>query len=140
MILATAALGAVGFALHGRYDALLAGTTGALIRWVEPGGGETRLAAVPEGGILNPYTGTAQFYVDGPVEMTLAAGTYRLQVTKGIEYEVASREISIASGETTESRVELSRWIDPRARGWYSAAAAGRSASVQMSRNHHAKR
>ncbi len=88
-----------------------------LPEWVS----QVQVAAVPEEGIFNPYTGTAQFYVDGIVETALAPGSYRLRVFKGIEYTVASRNFEIAADESREVQVEVTRWIDPRKRGWYSA-------------------
>jgi hypothetical protein len=71
--------------------------------------------------IENPHTGTTQFYVEGTASLELPPGRYRLRVFKGIEYEVASREVEIRAGETESLPVELTRWIDMPGRGWYGA-------------------
>ena len=40
---------------------------------------------------------------------------------KGIEYRTVAGEIRIEPDQTVERRVDLSRWIDMAAKGWYSA-------------------
>jgi hypothetical protein len=69
--------------------------------------------------IENPHTGTTQFYTQGEVSIDLPAGRYTLRVFKGIEYEVVQSELEIRPGETRALDVELVRWTDMPARGWY---------------------
>jgi hypothetical protein len=69
----------------------------------------------------NPHTGTTQFYVDGTASLELPPGRYRLRVFKGIEYAVAERRFEIRADESRTLDVELSRWIDMPASGWYGA-------------------
>jgi hypothetical protein len=71
--------------------------------------------------IENPHTGTTQFYIEGSATLELPPGRYNLRVFKGIEYEVAARELEIRAGETESLSVELTRWIDMPGRGWYGA-------------------
>lgn len=71
-------------------------------------------------GIDDPFQGTRQFYVDGALEAKLEPGRYRLRVFKGIEYEVARRDLVLEAGRRHEQRIELVRWAEPP-RGWYSA-------------------
>ncbi len=67
--------------------------------------------------IENPHTGTTQFYSDGLATLDLPPGRYWLRAYKGIEYQVAERELEIRAGETESLSVELVRWIDMPARG-----------------------
>jgi hypothetical protein len=71
--------------------------------------------------VLNPFTGTSQFYVDGAIRAELSPGQYRVTAYKGIEYRVASQSVTVETGATASVRLELSRWIDLPASGWYSA-------------------
>jgi hypothetical protein len=72
-------------------------------------------------GIRNRAAGTEQFYLDGAGRLELPPGSYRVRAFKGIEYGVASQQVEIRAGETRDVRLELARWIDMPARGWYSA-------------------
>ena len=71
--------------------------------------------------LANPHTGTTQFYADGSARIALPAGRYRLRAFRGIEYAVAEQSVEIAGGEERTVRVELRRWIDLPAEGWWSA-------------------
>ena len=71
--------------------------------------------------IENPYTRTKQFYSTGISSISLPPGTYKLRVYKGIEYQLGVREVSIAAGQTSKLEIDLSRWINMREQGWYSA-------------------
>jgi hypothetical protein len=73
------------------------------------------------GEISNPYTGTTQFYSHGVTNVELRPGRYTLTATKGIEHRVATTEVTIDSGRTEEISLEIERWIDLPARGWYGA-------------------
>jgi len=69
----------------------------------------------------NPHTGTTQFYADGGARLDLPAGRYRLRAFRGIEYEVTEQEVEVAAGEERSATLELRRWIDLPAAGWWSA-------------------
>lgn len=71
--------------------------------------------------VANPYSGTTQFYLTVPVRMPLRPGQYALRVFKGIEYKALKRIIEVRPNETTTVRIELERWIDLPAEGWYGA-------------------
>ncbi len=68
----------------------------------------------------NKRTGTEQFYTAGAAQLELPQGRYRVRVFKGVEYRVARVELEITAGEQKTLDVELERWIDMPARGWYS--------------------
>ena len=67
----------------------------------------------------NRRTGTEQFYTAGAARLALPPGRYRVRAFKGIEYGVARAELDIAAGDEKTLDVELERWIDMPARGWY---------------------
>ena len=71
--------------------------------------------------VLNPYTGTTQFYGNGSVTARLAAGTYSVRATKGIEYRRAADTIIVEAGQVTRVDLEFERWIDLAREGWYGA-------------------
>jgi hypothetical protein len=51
----------------------------------------------------------------------LPSGRYRIRCTRGPEYVVAERDVTIAAGEAKPTvAFELVRWIHPAASGWYS--------------------
>ena len=69
--------------------------------------------------IYNPYTGTDQFYVDGTAHLSLPPGTYRLRAFRGPEYRRTEQTLEVAVSGRQEVTVELERWADPAAKGWY---------------------
>lgn len=60
------------------------------------------------------------FVAQGGFTISLPAGKYTLTVERGLEYRPARREIEIRSAETHEEKVELTRWVNMNARGWFS--------------------
>ena len=71
-----------------------------------------------EGYSLQP---DGSFYVDGFFEVSLPAGSYQLQISKGYEYLPETHEIEVLRGRQVRRSYELRRWIDMPARGWYSS-------------------
>lgn len=71
--------------------------------------------------VENPYTGTNQFYSVGNSEISLPPSSYVLKVFKGVEYQAQTREVHIQPGETRELTIEMRRWVNMPAQGWYSA-------------------
>ena len=67
------------------------------------------------------YTGTVQFYSAGQVETSLPPGAYELRVFKGIEYKAQTRKLQIRSNETTQLKVEMTRWVNMPEQGWFGA-------------------
>jgi predicted RecA/RadA family phage recombinase len=61
------------------------------------------------------------FYADGRFTVTLPAGDYQVDVTKGYEFIRQRLQVSVRPGASMDRRVELRRWIDMPARGWYSS-------------------
>jgi hypothetical protein len=68
-------------------------------------------------------------YVKGPeqsfiapkkFEIALPADTYTLTIERGPEYYPETRRIEIQNGVTRSEKVELRRWINMNALGWYS--------------------
>ena len=60
------------------------------------------------------------FIAAGEFEISIPPGQYKLHVERGPEYRAVTRELEIAPGATRRERIELVRWIDMNARGWYS--------------------
>ena len=60
------------------------------------------------------------FIAVGKFEISLPPGQYNLQIEHGPEYRVVTRAFEIAPGATRQEKIELERWINMNARGWYS--------------------
>ncbi|MCH8936000.1 MAG: CehA/McbA family metallohydrolase [Gemmatimonadetes bacterium] len=60
------------------------------------------------------------FHTDGSFSLTMPVGEAALEVWRGFEYEPVFRTVDVRAGEWTTVEVELSRWIDMAADGWYS--------------------
>jgi len=71
--------------------------------------------------ITAPFGGPDQFYVVAPIDIPLAAGTYRISAQKGPEYLVVERTVSIADGAASSVELVMERWADMAAEGWFSA-------------------
>jgi TolB protein len=61
------------------------------------------------------------FHTDGRSELTLPAGRYTVEVSRGPAWRVERREVAIAAGRDTALRVTLRPLDDLAARGWRSA-------------------
>ena len=68
-----------------------------------------------------PYDDRFVFFIDGRYQAELEAGRYELVLGKGPEYRVMRRSVEIEAGKQTVVELNLSRWIDMPARGWYSS-------------------
>ena len=60
------------------------------------------------------------FHTNGSFSVTLPVGTADLEVWRGFEYEPVQRTVDVRAGEWTTLEVDMSRWIDMAAEGWYS--------------------
>ena len=61
------------------------------------------------------------FYIDGRFDVELQPGTYTLAVSKGYEYLQQELELELAPGVDRSETIQLERWVDMPARGWFSA-------------------
>lgn len=76
----------------------------------------------PEGSFPRVVSVTEDYYfhTDGSFSATLPPGEANLEVWRGFEYEPASRTVDVRAGEWTTVEVQLERWINMAAEGWYS--------------------
>jgi len=108
-----------------------AAPTGTLkVSVVEKGTGKPLVARValrehdgkplaPPGSLYRLSGDQMHFYCDRVAELVVPAGKIHLYAYRGIEYRMAHAEVEVAAGKPSELRVELERWTDPPARGWY---------------------
>jgi len=62
----------------------------------------------------------AQIYRKDGESVTLPPGTYQVTWTRGPEYLIGSRSITVPPSATHTESFQLRRWIHPAAKGWYS--------------------
>jgi TolB protein len=74
----------------------------------------------PPGSLYRLHDGQMDTSADGATEMDLPAGRYHIHASRGPEYRVAHPQGEVTEGKTTTLQVEMERWTDPAARGWYS--------------------
>ncbi len=60
------------------------------------------------------------FHTAGTAELTVPAGTARVEVWHGPEYRVARAEVAVPAGRAATERVVLERLADLPAKGWWS--------------------
>jgi TolB protein len=71
-------------------------------------------------GALYRMLGTVEhFYAAGEDDLTVPSGSYVVRVFRGIEYLEARVEVEVPAAGETVARVELTRWTNPPARGWW---------------------
>ncbi|NKB97145.1 MAG: hypothetical protein GKR90_01405 [Pseudomonadales bacterium] len=71
--------------------------------------------------LTNPYAAATQFYSTGQATIKLAPGVAKIIVAKGPEYERAAIEVDVPSHGEVSQTIELTRWVNMPAQGWYSA-------------------
>ncbi len=74
----------------------------------------------PAGAINYVKPPERNFITMGEFKIALPPRAYKLVVERGPEYRAVIREIKIQSGESREEKIEIARWINMNARGWYS--------------------
>jgi hypothetical protein len=67
-----------------------------------------------------PERNRTGFYTDGRYQARLPVGTYDLVVSRGPEYRLTRQSFTVRADETTPLKVNLRRWKDMPAQGWYS--------------------
>jgi hypothetical protein len=70
-----------------------------------------------------PSPNRQAFYVDGTYGMRLPAGSYELVVTRGLEYRAVRSRFDVGADQTASVTVELERYSNMPASGWYSGDA-----------------
>lgn len=60
------------------------------------------------------------FHANGACSLTLPAGRYIVEASRGPEYAIARRELRVEPDRTTEEALVLDRLADMPARGWWS--------------------
>ncbi|MDH3272337.1 MAG: CehA/McbA family metallohydrolase [Gemmatimonadota bacterium] len=60
------------------------------------------------------------FHTDGSFAVTLPVGSTEIEVWRGFEYVPETEQVDVRAGEWTTVDVQLERWIDMAAEGWYS--------------------
>lgn len=58
--------------------------------------------------------------IDGSAAIPLPPGAYTVRAEKGAEFRAAEATVNMASGEQREVKLEVPRFYDMNARGWYS--------------------
>jgi hypothetical protein len=74
----------------------------------------------PLGALYRLTSGLGHFYCRQQATLELPAGHYDLIAVRGLEYREYHREFELQAGETNTLTVEMERWTDMAARGWYS--------------------
>jgi hypothetical protein len=67
-----------------------------------------------------PAHNRSGFYINGAYRAKLPVGQYELVVAKGPEYRFFRRNFTVRSGQTETIKVDLKRWENLPAKGWYS--------------------
>ena len=67
-----------------------------------------------------PHSNRHFSYAKGQYRVQLPAGEYQLVATKGPEYRVINKTITVTEGDNNQHRIELERWDNLPAKGWHS--------------------
>ena len=70
-----------------------------------------------------PHDNRWAMVVDGSYRAHLSPGAYDLVLTKGPEYRWVESRLTVGRGQTCRVEIELERWTDLPANGWYSGDA-----------------
>ncbi len=75
---------------------------------------------MPFGSLYRLTNGRGHFYCEGESAIYLPAGDYSVTALRGPEYRVFKKEINIEAGRSQTIDIELDRWTDMAAKGWFS--------------------
>ena len=76
--------------------------------------------AAPPGSLYRLHDGRMDYSAERTTELALPEGRYHVHVSRGPEYRTAHPQVEIAAGKTSVVKVEMERWADPTAQGWWS--------------------
>ena len=74
----------------------------------------------PSGAITYVKPLERHFIASGEFQIALPPGAYILRVERGTEYRPVIRRFEIGATEIHDEKIELARWVNMNARGWYS--------------------
>lgn len=74
----------------------------------------------PSGAITYVKPMERHFIASGEFQISLPPGKYNLRVERGTEYQPFARTFEIRPANLQDEKIELVRWINMNARGWYS--------------------
>jgi len=74
----------------------------------------------PPGALYRLRGDQMDFFAERSVRLPVPGGKLHLHAWHGPEYRMAHREVEVAEGKTTSVTLELERWTDPAAKGWWS--------------------
>lgn len=80
----------------------------------------SRIVVLREGAMPWPVKNHSVFYVDGTYGTKLPIGHYEVIIAKGPEYRIARQSFEVKEQTSQEVTVQLRRWTDMAANGWYS--------------------
>jgi hypothetical protein len=73
----------------------------------------------PAGALYRMLGSVEHFYAAGADDLAVPAGSYVVRVFRGLEYLEGRAETDVAAAGESVARVELARWTNPPARGWW---------------------
>jgi hypothetical protein len=79
-----------------------------------------RVVKITPGLIPWPARNPSGFYINGSYRAKLPVGQYELVVAKGPEYRFFHQKFTVEDGRTQSIKVNLKRWGNLPAKGWYS--------------------
>lgn len=91
-----------------------------LHNWV-PAIARLQVAGARRREVDDPYTGRKAFYSDGSTAARLPPGKYTARATKGIEYRIATGEVTLGGRGPETLELTLERWSNLPLQGWYGA-------------------
>lgn len=118
-----AAGGSAGSAEGGRIRVKVLGADGRPLparAWVRDAAGR-QLFHPDESDGCTPYKQDRSFTCDGVFTMAAPAGSAIVHVERGKEFVPVEQRVAVEAGKTAEVTVQLRRWIDMAARGYFSA-------------------
>ena len=110
------------FADHGRIEIRIVNDSGQLTparAWVDAGGKRLFRPAVPD--TTTPYARDRSFSCDGTFTMVTPSGPAVVHIEKGHEFLPTNVEVDVPDGATVTSTIQIRRWVDMAAAGWFSA-------------------
>lgn len=74
----------------------------------------------PAGALYRTTAGLGYVYARGGAQLELPIGAYEIRAFRGPEYRMIQHEFEVRAGAAVEVEIELKRWTNAPARGWYS--------------------